>query len=513
MFIIKNLILILILSSCSSLVSHKDLFKKSKLSKIEKLTSKEVSETSYTPKIAEKTEQQVVVKEEVLETSVDQEIRNEVSSINKETELENEAFLLDYKKKHYNFWIKYYSKRENKRFTRHVNNGQLYKNIIEQVLDFHELPRDLFFVGLIESGYNTYIKSRASATGPWQFMKGTAKEYGLKVDRYVDERSNIVKSTHAAASYFKDLYNIFGSWELALCAYNAGHNRIIRAIRKGNTRDYKELVRKRLIPKETIYYVPKVMAAKEIYNNPKKYGFNFKAERESAFDHVKAVTVKGSFDTHKLASKYGVPHGLFKKLNPEIRSRWVRSRKMKLFVPTKEVTHFAGIFKKEERIDYSRSSRSVKSTYRVRRGDNLSTIARRLGVSLSSLKRINGIRGSKIYVGQKLIVRKPSHSSGGSYAIHKVRRGENLSRIARKYKMRLSHLKRINSLRSSRIMIGQSLRVASPGKVVRYRVRRGDNLIKLAQKFDTNVRDLKALNGIIGSKLYVGQELKIPSQG
>ena len=79
--------------------------------------------------------------------------------------------------------------------------------------------------------------------------------------------------------------------------------------------------------------------------------------------------------------------------------------------------------------------------------------------------------------------------------------------------MRLSHLKRINSLRSSRIMIGQSLRVSSPGKVVRYRVRRGDNLIKLAQKFDTNVRDLKALNGIKGSKLYIGQELKIPSQG
>ena len=402
MAIFKNLVLLLVLSSCS-LISHKDL-KKRKLSKIEKLTANEVNESLYIPEIVEKpvsnnTDKVVKASTKVDSSEVDQEVNNEVSSIKKDDEAHGEPFLLDYKKKHFDFWIKYYSKREKKRFTRHVNNGQLYKNIIEQVLDYHELPRDLFFVGLIESGYNTYIKSRASATGPWQFMKGTAGEYGLKVNRYVDERSNIVKATHAAASYFKDLYNIFGSWELALCAYNAGHNRIIRAIRRGNTRDYKELVKKRLIPKETIYYIPKVMAAKEIYNSPKKYGFNFKSERESAFDHVDSVIVRGSFDTHKLASRYGVPHKLFRKLNPELRTRWVKNRKMKLFIPTKKATHFAGMFKKEERIDYSRKQ-SSRSVYRVRRGDNLSTIARRLGVSLSSLKRINNIRGSKIYVGQ-----------------------------------------------------------------------------------------------------------------
>ena len=247
------LISILILSSCTSFVSRKEI---------------------DTPqKSVQNGEQKIVYKEVIKYKKVH--VNNDPIAHN--TTLDHIHDLeLDYKQSHFDFWVKYFSKREKARFLRHSNNGAKYRNVINKILKSHGLPQELFFVGLIESGYNTRIKSHASAVGPWQFIKGTAKRYGLRVDGYVDERYNIIKSTEAAASYFKDLYNIFGSWELALCAYNAGEYRIINAIRRGNTRSYKELVKKKLIPKETIYYVPKVAAARAIFEQPKKYGMVLK---------------------------------------------------------------------------------------------------------------------------------------------------------------------------------------------------------------------------------------------
>ncbi len=207
--------ILLLFFSCSSLVTHKDL----------KKDESKVTQKESTPKVIYKE----IVKyltprknESKNELEVDQSVSSEASSINKESPYAD--LTLDYKEKHFKFWINYFTNKQKKRFLRHANNGMKYRNTIREILAHHDLPQDLFYVGLIESGYNTYIKSRAKATGPWQFMKGTAGDYGLRVNSYVDERSNIVKATHAAANYFKDLYNIFGSWDIALCAYNAGPN-------------------------------------------------------------------------------------------------------------------------------------------------------------------------------------------------------------------------------------------------------------------------------------------------
>ncbi|TDJ06041.1 MAG: lytic transglycosylase, partial [Deltaproteobacteria bacterium] len=125
---------------------------------------------------------------------------------------------LRYYQGHYKYWKKYFSTKRKKGFLRFLRNGARFKNIIENIFQVNGLPKELYYVGLIESGYYLKAKSVANAVGPWQFIKGTGKRYGLRIDRYVDERKSIFKSTWAAAQYFKDLYNIFGSWELALCA-------------------------------------------------------------------------------------------------------------------------------------------------------------------------------------------------------------------------------------------------------------------------------------------------------
>jgi membrane-bound lytic murein transglycosylase D len=489
---LSSAILLTILSSCSSYIP------KSQVENSAQVKSKETS----IPK--------VIVREVV-------KIKRVVSSFDDPTFDPIHDLDLDYKQKHYNFWVKYFSKKEKARFLRHAKNGAKYKTVVHQILESHGLPKDLFYVGLIESGYNTYIRSRAKAVGPWQFIKGTATRYGLRVDSYTDERSHIIKSTEAAASYFKDLYNIFGSWELALCAYNAGEYRIINAIRKGNTRDYKELVAKKLIPKETIFYIPKVAAARALYENPGKYGLNLPKIKPSIFEKVKPVKVAKSFDMYNLAKKHNVSLKTFKILNPDLRRRWVRVskwRKQQVFLPSTYTTDFRELAHSSFPREGNRSLKNVShQTYKVKRGDNLSIIARRLGVRVSDLRRLNKIRGSKIYVGQSLKVRKVA-SSNPSYttSVHKVKRGENLYLIGRRYGLSVRELKKLNSLRSSKIRVGQKLKVKSTS-ISRYKVRRGDNLTKIASRFGIAISDIKNHNNLRSSKIRVGQRLIIPNKG
>ena len=170
-------------------------------------------------------------------------------------------------------WVDYFSRRDRDRFSRHLENGRRYQNVVENILGQYHLPKELFFLGLIESGYNMGITSRARAVGPWQFMKSTARLYGLRVNSNVDERTDLVKATHAAARHLRDLRRQFGSWELALSAYNAGAGRVDRAIKRGGTRDYLVLFRRKLLPAETRQYLPKFLAASQIYRHPEHYGF------------------------------------------------------------------------------------------------------------------------------------------------------------------------------------------------------------------------------------------------
>ncbi len=473
----------------------------------ESLEKVEVSKSSSVEEIEE-------AESKIVEAFESVEEKEEDVSVAQEAQEEGPAFTLDYKKKHFKFWVNYFENRENARFLRHIKNGERFKTVVQKVFEEEGLPKDLFYVGLIESGYNTHIRSHASAVGPWQFIKGTATRYGLRVDASLDERRNIHKSSYAAASYFKDLYNIFGSWELALCAYNAGEYRIINAIRRGNTRDYKELVRKKLLPKETIFYIPKVAAAKYLIET-KNMGKRGHSE-SSFYDSAVPIEMDKSFSLSKFAKRIGVSYSTMKKLNPDAKKDWVgsvRRRNSFVYVPAK----YKVIAEAKASSLKSRKVATGKVRYhKVRRGDNLSHIASRYGTSINNIKDLNGLRRNRIYIGQKLKVTgsrsvssvKRSTSKKSRPAYHRVRRGENLSLIARKYSMSISSLKRLNQMRSSKILIGQKLKVKADSKM--YTVKKGDNLYRIARKYGLSVKRIVQVNSLHSKTIHPNQRIILP---
>lgn len=500
------LLLLSLISSCSSI---KPLYEKTR-----EFVGTE--EENIAPKSPKEDQTLIVIEEEIpqSDTSLDIEEAEEQilqtyaqEDLKKEdpvtTVAEGEAkFELDYKKKHYDFWVKYFTTRNKARFTRHVKNGLKFKATVEKILEEEGLPKDLFYVGLIESGYNTHIRSRASAVGPWQFIKGTAKRYNLYVDSHLDERRNIFKATRAAANYFKDLYNIFGSWELALCAYNAGEYRIINAIRRGNTRDYKELVSKKLLPKETIFYIPKVAAAKMLVESKYK---NFNEPKVSdLFREAYEVEVEKPISLKKVARELRVNYTRLKKLNPDVKRDYVgRRRHYSLYVP-KDVSKVA--VQKIEKMPHAKRNRRIASTkqvHRVRKGESLYRIARKYNTTITHLKRNNNLKRNRIFIGQKLVVRGPASAE----AFYRVKRGDNLSKIASDHGLSVKKLMRMNGLRSSKIVIGQKLRIS--GRRV-YVVRRGDSLYRIAKKFGVSVQKIVQANSLKDKTIFPKQKIILP---
>jgi membrane-bound lytic murein transglycosylase D len=357
----------------------------------------------------------------------------------------------------YRTWVKYFSKRGKDRFERYLKNGEKYRPLIESTFEDYGLPKELFYVGLIESGYYLKSRSKASAVGPWQFIRETGKRYGLNIKSTVDERHSIVKSTQAAALFFQDLYNIFGSWELALSAYNAGEYGVIRRIRKANTRDFYELSKNKSLPRETRNYVPKVLAAMEVYNNAKKYNVSIPVYKVDPFKNTKEIELQKSVYISKLASTLGITTKVIKDLNPDLKRNatpYIRGG-YKIILPGNK--KYSSIKKlkpiNDKRIrKIASTAASKKSTrYKVRRGDNLYTIARKNHTSISKIMKLNKMRKKRIYIGQKLKLPEVDVMT------YTVKSGDFLLRIAKKHKISVAKLKKINSMENSKIFPGQRL--------------------------------------------------------
>ncbi len=216
---------------------------------------------------------------------------------------------------HVRYWIRYFQRKGRPFFEKALARSHRYLPKWKKIFLKKNLPQDLAYVALLESGFSAHAKSHAQAVGYWQFLKSTGKRYGLKNTWWLDERKDYLKSTIAASDYLKDLYNIFHSWELALAAYNMGESRLVALIKKHKTKDFWRLSNKSGFPQETREYIPKIMASILLAKFPKLYGFkNHKLPPLS----YKKIWVPGGTKLAYISSQIGTNLSQLKRLNPSL---------------------------------------------------------------------------------------------------------------------------------------------------------------------------------------------------
>ena len=425
-------------------------------------------------------------------------------------------------------WLSYFTGSGRKHMKTYLERSSRYLPLMKAVLKENNLPENLVYVALIESGFSPKAFSHANAVGYWQFIYGTGKRYGLKIDGFVDERRDPVLSTRAAVEYFKDLYSLFGSWHLALAAYNSGEYRVNRAVLRHYTRDFWALSAKKALPRETRNYVPKLIAAIRIAQNPAQYGF-YNLDFQPAI-HYELAPLKKPISLFKLAENLGISKEEIKRLNPMYKGEYVPvyDSKLSIRVPAGMLNQaLAGLdksFMPEPKYKYH-----YHYWYRVRRGDSLYKIARRHKSSVRKLRRANNMssKASFLRVGQRIKIpsrklvansssKRKTAGLTGSGSFHTVKKGQSLSLIARLYGLKLSDLKRLNSMNSRRSLIhpGQKLRVkpAQAGASKNYHtVRKGETLIEIAKKYNISLPHLMKKNSLhLKSVLLTGTRLIIP---
>lgn len=297
--------------------------------------------------------------------------------------------------------VSLFSERIKERFSLYLERSGRYLAMMKEILKANNMPEEIAFLPLVESGFNPNAYSVARAVGPWQFIAGTAKRYGLKIDWWMDERKDPVKSTEAAASYLKDLYGMFGSWNLAMAAYNAGEGRILRALQRTKSDDYWSLLKTRHIRNETKEYVPRFIAARMIAVNPGEYGFE-NLDYHTPFQYDEVV-LESPVDLEVAAVCAETSLEAIKELNPELR-RWSTPPNMgqyRLRIPSGKKNIFSdNLLKTPEAEWFSLSVHTVK------KGETIKSIAAVARIPVSVFLELNGdLRalktGEKVYLPPK----------------------------------------------------------------------------------------------------------------
>jgi membrane-bound lytic murein transglycosylase D len=370
-----------------------------------------------------------------------------------------------------------------------LTRGSKYLPMIQNVFRAEGLPLDLAYIPVIESGFKMNALSKASAKGPWQFMKPTAKDHGLKTDWYIDERSDPEKATVAAAKYLKTLHRMFnGDWHLVLAAYNGGLGRLQRVMKSTGRDDFWSLAESsRYLPRETREYVPLILAAIIVAKNPAQYGFQNSPADAIAYEKV---AVPRAVDLRRVAEWTGTTIDEIQGLNPELR-RWTTPVKY----PDYEVKVPIGTAEKltARLTSAPASDLGALNWYTVKRGDTLSTVARKLRVARVDLAEANHLSTrSAIRPGQDLIIPRAPATLLAS-------RTERPAPVAV----------------ASRAISGPAA-VSTAGRpsqapvaATTYRVKRGDTLFSIARLFDTTVDALRSLNQLRGSHISVGDRLTV----
>lgn len=301
-------------------------------------------------------------------------------------------------------WIDILTDKEEALFARYLKRSGRYEKSVKEILREEGVPEDLFYLMMIESGFTTKARSRAGATGPWQFMHGTAKNYKLRMTRYLDERRDPWKSTTAAARYLRGLYKAFGSWYLAMASYNAGEMRTLGAILRADSRDFWELAAQNRLPKETMNYIPKFIAAMIIAKHPDKYGFD-PAEIDPPLDS-ELVNVPGGRRLRDIARAIGVSHEDLELLNPAIiRGITPPNEEYEIRVPKGSSDLLVARVGSLPKVAEPKEQRVFNSgnTHKVRMGESLWLIAKKYGVSVKELAQLNRLPYPyKIYPNQRI---------------------------------------------------------------------------------------------------------------
>jgi len=352
-------------------------------------------------------------------------------------------------------------------FEEALSRGQPYLPHIREVFAEEGIPQDLAYVALVESAFKTTAYSRAKAKGVWQFISATGKRYGLAVDWWVDERSDPEKATRAAARYLKELYGLFGDWNLALAGYNAGEGKVLRAMRRYKTDDFWALRETRGLRRETKNYVPLIHAAIVLAKAPERYGFTVTAEEPGGFERV---PIEGAIDLRVIAECAGEPVEEVRALNPELRRLATPAgRTFSLRVPVgrgQAVAECVASLPLEKRVTFRK--------HVVRRGQTLSGIARANGTSARDIAEANNLKSAvRLRPGTELIIPIPARPRGAP---------------ARQAKA--------DSTPDGRAR-------------VRYRIQPGDTLLSIAAQYGTTVRDIQASNHLRGSRIAAGDVLTI----
>jgi membrane-bound lytic murein transglycosylase D len=324
-------------------------------------------------------------------------------------------------------FVRLFEERQSDRMALYLKRSGRYEGMIREKLRERGMPEDLLYLSMIESGFNPTARSKAQAVGLWQFIAETGRNYGLRIDSYVDERRDPEKSTDAALRYLGDLYDRFGSWNLAAAAYNSGENRVGRIMReetgaeRGREEDFWR-IRGRL-PRETRDYVPLIVAAALIGKEPQKYGLEHVERYMPA--PTETVAVPGGTDLEVVAKAVGASEDELRTLNPQLLRSMTPpgTSAYGVRIPEGRLLQYAANFERmrgeyqaraearraeEKRLAQAAAKKAAAKkaaarTYKVRRGESLSVIAKRHGVSVASLQRANGLgKRTTIHAGQSL---------------------------------------------------------------------------------------------------------------
>lgn len=396
--------------------------------------------------------------------------------------------------KHTKRWINYFTTRGRHLFIRYSERAGRYAPVLSKILNEMGLPRDLIYLAMAESGFHNKAKSWAKAVGPWQFMPYTGKKFGLKIDWYVDERRDPIKATRAAATYLSDLYDMMGSWELAMASYNAGEGKMRRAIRRYRTRSFWKIIRGRYLKRETKNYVPKIMALAIIGKNLSAFGFNDSIDYKEHLDFDE-VEVGPNQDLYKISESLNVDFEALKYLNPELR-RWQtpgNREKYSLRIPAGMKVVWSQCCSRMDHtaVDFQK--------YVARRRTRLDRIARRYKIKGPVLASLNNMRPKqRVQRNQSILLpfREGQSRKHPMYADLYERPRKSVLR-KRKYRRRL------------RLALKRGIKIKNPSRY--YTVKKGDSLWSVARKtgvsldtiIKTNYRLVKRRMILPGDKLAI----------